>query len=354
MMIGSYVPSTSSSAFIHKSSAHEPTNLKYSGIRRKPVESAFNDLVYSPGTRPGSKTKKPKTSSLTSTYNSAAAKSNIIMGGLQGTKHLAGYYSKNKKNDSTRSGSYSKRSQNAMGTPNQRTTTGSAKRKKPRDSPKSHLNAHAPGYSSTASSKKFLAKGLGKQYTSMDYLLEAKTGVKPSLKVKSSKVSSKQSKNSSMDNLFQKAMLDNELKYTYAGIGKQLKVKKDRSKLKKKRSNNEVGFLNKQIGAAGQDINGNQEPLSINIVNTNHLHLSNYGGKSGSGGSQNSIETEKKENFHGIIKNFHPNKPMAKTTSASRMGIENKTKKFKQELKTTRPKNSATSKSRGMILKDII
>lgn len=56
IMVGSYVPQTSSQNFLLTSSG-EPTNLKYSGVRPVHPESAFKNLVLSPGSRPSSKKK---------------------------------------------------------------------------------------------------------------------------------------------------------------------------------------------------------------------------------------------------------------------------------------------------------
>jgi hypothetical protein len=346
MMVGNYIPS-STQTFLYQNSSNEPTNLKYAAVKAKPIESAFKNLVYSPNGRPGSKSKKTK-SNLGSTFSSNGVKGNLLMNSFKNSKQLTSYYSKDKKSESNRSASYNKRQQNTMGNPHQRASTGSAKRKKAKDSPKTTLNAQTQGYSTSSSTTKFLAGSIGKKYGSMDYLFDSKTKFKPSLKVKAQRVPSKQSKNSSADNLFQKAMLDNELKYSYKGISKQLKIKKDKSKVKKNKNKQEMGYLNKQLGIHGSSKPGNKEPLSINIVNTNHLHLSGYSNsiKQNNAHQHSGIETDKKENFQSIIKSFKPERSVPNSVPVSGIGVDSAKKKKYKQVKTTRPGYS-NPKSRG-------
>jgi hypothetical protein len=80
-------------------------------------------------------------------------------------------------------------------------------------------------------------------------------------------------------------------------------------------------------------------------VNTNHLHLSGYSNpvKGNSGVHNSSGEVEKKENYTDIIKNFKPAKPASKpaTIGPSISGAaEDFNYKFKQDVKTTKPKKS--------------
>jgi hypothetical protein len=76
-------------------------------------------------------------------------------------------------------------------------------------------------------------------------------------------------------------------------------------------------------------------------VNTNHLHLSGYSNpvKGNSGVHNSSGEMEKKENYTDIIKNFKPAKPAAIRPSVSD-AAEDFNYKFKQDVKTTKPKKS--------------
>lgn len=237
-----------------------------------------------------------------------------------------------------------------MGTPIQRSNSGSAKRKKPKDSPKSTLNSQLYGHPSTTASSKFLAgKGLTK-YGSVDQLFDNKKAYsKPSLKVKPSKITGKISKNISVDEMYKRSMLDNELRYS------NMKIKKDKSKLKKKKSKQDMGYLNKQFGAGERGPAG-QEPLSINIVNTNHLHLSGYNNPSKASAQQPSVtaDGEKKENFHSIIKQFKPNQIKQKPAPVSGAPMEEeKTKKFKQEIKTTKPKKTKKSEGKYLVILNI-
>lgn len=266
------------------------------------------------------------------------------MNSFQKKKQLTGYYSKNKKNESNRSASYTKRNSNTMATPNQRCSSGSAKRKKPKESPKSTINGQLYGYGSTTASSKFLGGKSLNKYASVDHLYDAKkVAGKPTLKVKASKITAKGSKNSSVDNLFQRNLLDSDLKYSYKGLPSNLKVKKDRNKLKKKKSKKDIGYLNKQLGVPGERKAGSQEPLSINIVNTNHLHLSGYNNaaKSNASAQNHSIDSEKKENFQSIIQSFKPNQTNKNAPVSGVARIEDKKRSLKQEIKTTRPKKSA-------------
>lgn len=196
------------------------------------------------------------------------------------------------------------------------------------------------GYSSTSGASKFLGGKSLSTYASVDQLFDAKNSSKPSLKLKSSKLGGKQNKNSSVDSIFQKNYLENELKYSNKNFPSNLKIKKDKSKTKKK-NKFDVDYLSKQIGGNYDGRNASQGPLSINIVNNNHLHLSGYNASSKSNGSNTiSSDSNKKENFQNIIKNFKPNQIGAKN-QPSVNNEEHKTKTLKQEIKTTRPKKSA-------------
>lgn len=196
------------------------------------------------------------------------------------------------------------------------------------------------GYSSTTGTSKFLGGKSLSQYASVDQLFEAKNSSKPSLKLKSSKLGGKQFKNSSVDSIFQKNYLDNELKYSNKNLPSNLKIKKEKSKAKKNKKF-DVDYLSKQIGGNYDGRNSNQGPLSINIVNNNHLHLSGYNNSAKTNGSNTiSSDSNKKENYQNIIKNFKPNQVGAKN-QPSKVNDDNKMKALKQEIKTTRPKKSA-------------
>lgn len=234
-----------------------------------------------------------------------------------------------------------------MATPVQRPMSGSTKRKKAKESPISTINGQL-GYTSTTSTSKYLGGKSLNKYASVDQLFDAKNIMsKPSLKVKSNKLTAKQSKNSSVDNMFKNSLLDNELKYSYKGIPSSLKVKKDKSKLKKKKSKKELGYLDKQLGIPRERKANSQEPLSINIVNTNHLHLSGYTNPNkGINSAQNqSRDGEKKENFQSIIQSFKPTQTGVKTAPVSGVARDEKDSSLKQEIKTTKPKKIAKKPS---------
>jgi hypothetical protein len=78
-------------------------------------------------------------------------------------------------------------------------------------------------------------------------------------------------------------------------------------------------------------------------VNTNHLHLSGYSNpmKGNSGVHNSSGEIDKKENYQDIIKNFKPSKQAAIGPSISGTSEDSKDYKFKQDIRTTKPKKSA-------------
>ena len=80
------------------------------------------------------------------------------------------------------------------------------------------------GYASTTGSSKFLEGKSLSTFASIDQLFEAKNANKPSLKLKSSKITAKQNKNSSVDSIFQKNYLENELKYSYKNLPSNLKI----------------------------------------------------------------------------------------------------------------------------------
>lgn len=230
IMVGNYIPHPSSQTFLLKNNDEEPINLRYAAVRPK-HESAFKSLVYSPNGRPSSKTKKKtKTSILGNTFSSSGTKTNTLISTMQKKKSI-GYYSK--KVESQRSSSFNKRPSNeVIAVPSHRPASGSTKRKKVKESPKTSSRLY--GYPSSTATSKFLAGKSLSKYASVDHLLDSnKKSLKPSLKLKSSKITSKQSKNSSMDNIFKNSLLDNELKYSYKGMPSSLKLKtKEKSKLK--------------------------------------------------------------------------------------------------------------------------
>ena len=107
-----------------------------------------------------------------------------------------------------------------------------------------------------------------------------------------------------------------------------MKVKKEKSKAKKKKTKPTQGYLDKKFGLGSSkhlylsDFNeylenlenkdGSKGPLSINIVNTNHLHLSGYTnpGKQNKSQQNKSADAEKKENCQSIVKKFTVYKDM--------------------------------------------
>ena len=349
MMSNNYVPQTSSHTFILKSATDDPSNLKFSNTLVRPSEFAFKGLAQSPQVRPSSKKKKTKTST-GSMINPASYNSKIILNSHQNKKELASYLSKSKRNDTNRSSSFNKRPSSGNTTSSQqRPTSGSTKRKKTKDSLKQSTNTMIHGYTSTTSTNKFLTGKTLAKYASVDQLMYSDSSSKPSLKVKSSKLSSKANKNSSVDSIFQQNYLDNELKYSNKNLPSNLKVKKEKSKLKKKKSRQDIGFLEKQSSKLLDGRGLEQEPLSINIVNNNHLHLAGYTTSAKPSGSNTitSIDTDKKENFQSIIKNFKPSNTNLKANkSKDKLNEEKKYKAFKQEIRTTKPKKS-TNASEG-------
>lgn len=95
--------------------------------------------------------------------------------------------------------------------------------------------------------------------------------------------------------------------------------------------------------------NNSQEPLLINIVNTNHLQNSLYtsSGKPSASNTLTTADIDKKENFQSIIKNFKPNQPNSKVNrTKEKANEEKKFKKFKQEVNTTKPKKSTPSEGK--------
>lgn len=308
--------------------------------------------IWSTRPTPGLVVRRNKTKGvLGSTFNTSSTKSNPLLSAFQKKKQLTGYYTKNaKKTEPNRSASFNKRPAGTMATPVQRCNSGSTKRKKPKDSPKSTIGSQMYSYSSTSAASKFLAGKSLNKYASVDQLFDNKKALsKPGLKLKTSKITSKQSKNSSVDNMFQRSLLDNELKYSNKAFPTNLKVKKEKSKIKKK-GKQEVGFLNKQYGSYENGKSNSQGPLSINIVNTNHLHLSGYANhaKPTSAAQNSVVENDKKENFQSIIKSFKPNQVGVKNAPVSgEVRDEDRTKAYKQDLRTTKP-NKPNSKLSGM------
>lgn len=208
------------------------------------------------------------------------------------------------------------------------------------------------GYTSTSASNKFLTGKSMVKYASVDQLLYSDNSSKPSLKVKSSKLQAKM-KNSTADNIFQHNFGDSELKYSSKNLPSNLKASKERkSKLKKKKSKQDIGFLDKQSTKLNEGRGLNQEPLSVNIVNTNHLQNSLYGSsaKPSASNTLTAADSDKKENFHSIIKSFKPNQLNSKSNkSREKANEEKKIKKFKQEVHTTKPKKNATSEGKNFL-----
>lgn len=349
IMVGNYVPQTASQNFLLKNTGEEPTNLRYAAVRPKHSESAFNNLVYSPATRPSSKPKKKVKTATSYAFNSSGSKGefsklsrnpNFNFTGEKLLNYTGGLKTSlySKKSQTNRGGSFNKRpsSGSSFGTTGQRSASGSIKRKKARESPKqSH---HLYNYPSTTATSKFLTGKSLSKYASVDHLLSSKKALKPSIKVKNSSISHKQSKNSSMDGVFRNSLLDSDLKYSYKGMPSNLKVKKAGSKLKKKKSKNEVGYLSKHVSKSQPPVNGS-EPLSINIVNTNHLHLSGYNNQGKSQNTQNSsIDKGKKENYQNVLKNFQPKKQIKSEKPQNDHREDQKVKKLMQDIKTTKPK----------------
>lgn len=337
MMVNNYAPHTSSQTFAFANGTENPTNLKYASSTSKPAESAFKAMVLSPHGRPSSKKSKTK-EGYGSTMNSTTNLSSNLLSSFQKKKQLTSYLSKAKRNEANRSASFNKRPKSSIVPQPQRSNSGSSKRKKPKDSPKTSVTSQMFGYTTTSATSKFLAGKSLTKFTSVDQLFDGKSSAKPSLKLKSSKLMSKQSKNSSVDCLGHKGYLENDLKYSNKNYPVNLKVKKDKSKIKKKKSKQELGFLNKQLGMQGDGKSHSQEPLSI--MNTNHLYASGYpkGTKQTNTNSLSTSEIDKKENFHSIMA-FKPKQTAVKGLSKNSSAKE---KLFKQEVKTTRPKRPSS------------
>jgi len=209
---------------------------------------------------------------------------------------------------------------------------------------KSALDNQILGYTTTPATNTFLASKHLHKYASVDNILydTKNLSLKPSLKVKSSKLEAKQSKNSSMDDMIQRSYLDNQIKLASKKHPSNLKIKKEKIKTKKKKK--DLDYLSKKLLESNMKLG--QEPLSINIVNTNHLHLSGYGSNIKPSQSINT-EDDKKENFHSIIKAFKPNQTALVKGSADAVQDDRKTKKFKQEIKTTKPSKHAQKSTRS-------
>lgn len=99
--------------------------------------------------------------------------------------------------------------------------------------------------SQRSASGNIAGKSLNK-YSSLNSFISSKKAFRP-------KMFSKQSKNSSMDNVFKGNYFDKGIKYGYSnkGIPHNLKIKKEKSRLKLKKKKvkpkPEMGFLNKQL-----------------------------------------------------------------------------------------------------------
>ena len=104
-----------------------------------------------------------------------------------------------------------------------------------RKNSKSPLENHIFGYTTTTATSKFLAGKSMNKYLSVDGNLKSKPhGSKPSLKVKSSKIKAKQSKNSSVDDIIQKGYIDNQIVLASKGKPGSMKIFKDKVKKNKK------------------------------------------------------------------------------------------------------------------------
>ena len=87
-----------------------------------------------------------------------------------------------------------------------------------------------------------------------------------------------------------------------------------------------------------------QEPLSINIVNTNHLHLSGY--NSGFKPSHNnSGETDKKDDRKNSVKQLNPNQQQDRSKGDIKKDkmqvdiVKTRPNKYEKKVKTTKPKS---------------
>lgn len=227
-MLGNYVPSNSTQNFVFKNPSNDPTNLRYAAVKPSHAESAFKNLMYSPSGRPASKTKKKPKTGISSSYHSSGHKNSALMGTVS-KKLMPSYYGR--KSDNSRSSSYNKRPKSGSKLSNrtQRSSSGTLK------STKGSLG-------STSKTKFGAAKGLNK-YASVDAFMDASKTLRPF------KISSKQSKNSSVDGLF-KGSQPRGLKYSYSskGMPSNLKIKKDRTKLKKKKTKLDKGDYAKKLG----------------------------------------------------------------------------------------------------------
>ena len=199
-----------------------------------------------PSSRPSSKKKDKSRAYSGSNRNNPAANSFN-----KNTKHLTDYLGKVKQNDFNRSSGYLLKSNapKTASSPSQRNpkrdpytgkllgsskgtySAGSLKRK----NSKSALESHIFGYTTTTATSKFLAGKNMNKYSSVDNLMKSKPhGSKPSLKVKSSKLKAKQSKNSSVDDMIQKGYIDNQIILASKGKPGSMKIVKEKMKKNKK------------------------------------------------------------------------------------------------------------------------
>lgn len=217
IMLGNYLPSNSTQNFVFKNTSVEPTNMRYAAVKPTHGESAFKSLMTSPPGRPGSKPKKKPKTGISSSYNSSNNKSTALMSSVS-KKLLPSYYGR--KGDLSRGNSYTKRknSGSKLSNRSKRSSSGTLK------STKSSL-----GYSSKG--KYSGGKSISK-YASTDAFKDASKTLKPF------KISSKQSKNSSVEYLQKSGRFNATLKYSSSdsGLPSNLKIKKEKTKTKKKRA----------------------------------------------------------------------------------------------------------------------
>lgn len=234
-MLGNYVPSSSTQTLVFKNPGRDPTNLRYAAVKPAHTESAFKNLMYSPAQRPSSKSKKKPKTGYSASYNSSGTKSSALMGTFS-KKLMPSYYGR--KSDSARSSSFNKRpkSGSKMSGRSQRSHSSTLK------STKSSLGSSSKG---KFGSSKPLTK-----YASVDAFMDASKTLKPF------KISSKQSKNSSVDELLKSSNISAGLKHHYSnkGLPSNLKVKKDRTKKKKKSKLEREGYT-KKFGVNANKLN---------------------------------------------------------------------------------------------------
>eukprot|EP00344_Euplotes_crassus_P005297 CAMPEP_0197006712 /NCGR_PEP_ID=MMETSP1380-20130617/36638_1 /TAXON_ID=5936 /ORGANISM="Euplotes crassus, Strain CT5" /LENGTH=712 /DNA_ID=CAMNT_0042426415 /DNA_START=245 /DNA_END=2383 /DNA_ORIENTATION=+ len=293
--------------------------MRYAAVKPTHGESAFKSLMTSPPGRPGSRSKKKPKTGFSSSYNSSSNKSTALTGSVS-KKFLPSYYGR--KGDLSRGNSYTKR-KNSGSKLSSRTQRSNSRTLK---STKSSL-----GYSSK--SKYSGGKSISK-YASTDAFKDASKTFKPF------KVTSKQSKNSSVDYLQKSGRFNSTLKYSSSdsGFPSNLKIKKEKTKTKKKRAKHDKEEYAKKFGISTTTKDAESALNSINIINANHLHLSSYPHKSNLNSSGG--DNEKKENIQGLINKPESGKKKKRTPISG--GIRDERMKLKQEIKKTKPKKSTT------------